>query len=248
MLGNDSQIRATTHETTGSMPPRDGSLTISRVTARASHGVRQPVSCEPCRKRKIRCSRTTAPCDTCKRRGLADRCLYVGNDSPSNRNSLYTQPPSASPPHSNEELLARVTNLENLLQRNTQQLLFANDIPDPASHLLSPYSDSSKPTNRSYPTTHRAPRCLGTLTTSASGYVKYEPRSSQWTSILANTGILPGVPSLSDPDDSCEGNGCFPFAGASSPTMEELLATLPPMQHCTQLKDLYFKVFSPVCL
>ena len=220
----------------------------SRSTLRVSRAARQPVSCEPCRKRKIKCSRTTPPCDTCKRRGLADTCSYVSNPSLSQRGSSITLPPSASVVYPNETLHARITNLEQLLQQNTQQPAFASISPASTDPTISSYVEASPSTRISGHGVSRSTLRIGTLTTSKFGYVKYEPRSSQWTSILANTGILPIAPSLNDPYDPAEDSGGFPITSASSPSTGELLAILPPTQHCAQLKDLYFQVFSPVCL
>ncbi|KAH8595910.1 hypothetical protein B0O99DRAFT_543302 [Bisporella sp. PMI_857] len=49
---------------------------------------------------------------------------------------------------------------------------------------------------------------------------------------------------LSDDDTVLENN--FPFMTSKSLSMEDLLASLPPVHHCTYLKDTYFSVFSPL--
>lgn len=82
----------------------------SKTASRTAASVRQPVSCEPCRRRKIKCSRTQPPCTTCQRRGCASSCVYAGrHDVPVNH--------SGSSSLANEELLARITNLENILTK-----------------------------------------------------------------------------------------------------------------------------------
>jgi hypothetical protein len=79
------------------------------ATRATPSSVRQPVSCEPCRKRKIKCSRTRPPCSTCQRRGCPTSCIYVGHP--------LTYGESSSSGVGNEELLVRISNLENMLKK-----------------------------------------------------------------------------------------------------------------------------------
>ncbi|KAF2174190.1 hypothetical protein M409DRAFT_49053 [Zasmidium cellare ATCC 36951] len=87
---------------------------------------RLPVSCEPCRVRKIRCTRDAAPCSTCQRRGVADECRYAARPRPPRHDSnAYTIAPisplssgasNAASGHGSIELADRVRKLEQLLQ------------------------------------------------------------------------------------------------------------------------------------
>jgi hypothetical protein len=121
---------------------------------------RQPLSCENCRKRKIKCQSGQVPCATCVKRGHAQTCYYKRNaDVPQHS-------------HPNEsELLHRVRNLEDLLK---QQIQIAQSSQSPTelrggaiptrSNENSPRSGSETPS-----VTTRA-RQTGTIVTSPAGY------------------------------------------------------------------------------
>lgn len=88
------------------------------------------------------------------------------------------------------------------------------------------------------------PYTTGTLDVSENGYVRYEPRSSQWTSVLTNPSIqasLKGETAILN-----EEAGCFPFTDSPPIGRRELLGILPLIRYCDQLTDVYFSVFSPV--
>lgn len=209
--------------------------------------VRQPISCEPCRHRKIKCSRTRPFCDTCRRRGCINRCVYKGS-----RETDAALPQSSS----NEELLNRINNLEQLLKQHTNVSLrpingqINNSIPSPLDSCqtsqLSPESLVSEPSSQAALLSDQATSARhGVLTSTAQGDVRYEPRTSQWTSVLANTNLSIATPSLDDPDDSGMSSG-FPFDSSPVSSIDEILSILPPIQQCDYLKNQYFSVFSPV--
>jgi hypothetical protein len=213
----------------------------------ATISVRQPVSCEPCRHRKIKCSRTKPTCETCQRRRCADRCVYKNaRDGDSSNLSLS----------SNDELLNRISILEHLLEKHTGAHIPGRNenhsmIPAPPMKMgqtsqLSPESLISESPSQSYPTDYQTPVSGGVLTSTSSGNVRYEPRSSQWTSVLANTNLSIEAPSLEDQENSSIICG-FPFTDTTVPSTDELLSLLPPTQQCDYLKNQYFAVFSPVC-
>jgi hypothetical protein len=148
--------------------------TAQRLAHRHPINVRQPISCEPCRHRKIKCSRTRPSCETCRRRGCVDRCVYKG----SRDNEPST---SGGTSNGNDELLSRISNLEKLLQKHT-----GTDIPNEdgvASSMLSPPTEfgenshlspeslvsdsSSHPCSSNFPSTHR----VGVLTSTINGNV-----------------------------------------------------------------------------
>jgi hypothetical protein len=205
--------------------------------------VRQPVSCEPCRHRKIKCNRTRPTCDTCRRRGCVDRCIY--------RNTRESDFNSASNP-SNEELLNRISNLEELLRKHTGAVISGRDSQDFMTSIPSPPVDHGHPpqlspesfisegsSRRTCALESQFSRNQGILTSTSSGDVRYEPQSSQWTSVLANTNLSIETPSLDDQEESGLTWG-FPFMTSEVSSIEELLSLLPPMQQCDYLKNQYF--------
>lgn len=208
---------------------------------RSSGNVRQPVSCEPCRKRKIKCSRTHPPCDTCRRRRCAESCLYKAQ---------HDGQPATPSTVVNQDLLTRISNLEQMLRKHTELAAdecAVQNTPVIAEHQhtsqLSPESLTSE--NLSYLTPpDERPQPVGHLKTSPSGNIQYQPQRSQWTSVLANTNLSIGTPSLDDQDTEDFSTG-FPLSSSPSST-GDLLSLLPPVQQCERLKNTYFAVFSPV--
>lgn len=215
------------------------------------------MSCEPCRRRKIKCSRTRAPCDTCRRRGCVNQCFYKG----SRDDGLASAANGV-----NKELLDRLANLEMLLKKQTSgQKSAVTPEADEGGHdnmaMLSPPLESSNHSIEASPGSFaseaaRSPNTyqsapvnshgvqVGVLTSIPGGNVRYDPRTSQWTSVLANTGLA--TESFEDYEDLSTTSLGFPFIPGPVPSMNELLAILPPVQHCEHLKNTYFTVFSPV--
>jgi len=231
-------------------PTADNPTSPRRTKLPAS--VRQPVSCEPCRRRKIKCSRTRPPCDTCRRRGCAHNCIYKGSQAETSPNNAL-----ASGGESNQGLIDRISTLESLLikqigaQIPTTQLKSTSTILSPPTEHIQPLQQSpcmSTPENSSqasYGSISHNNRDVGVLVSLPDGNIRYEPRSSQWSSVLAHTGLVNETPSLECQDEEDVSSG-FPFFSSSIASMDELLSLLPPMQQCDYLKNIYFKVFSPV--
>lgn len=233
----------------------------ARIRTVRPHNVRQPVSCEPCRRRKIKCSRTRPPCETCRRRGCASSCFYTGSRDYTqyNNNSTF-----------NKELLDRVASLEMQLEKYSGANIDASsnaigerkEDRDVHNTILSPPEEptagtpqyNAMPESISSPSTSSrlenappTPRNTGVLTTLPNGNVHYSPQISQWNSVLVNTNFAIELPSLDDADDSPPADVGFPFsASASSISIDGLLSILPPTRQCTYLKDMYFSVLSPV--
>jgi Fungal Zn(2)-Cys(6) binuclear cluster domain. len=68
---------------------------------------RLPIRCEPCRKRKIKCTRGRRPCQTCLRRGLrAADCIFLGQPR------LLLDDDSQTETNVQRELLGRIRNLK----------------------------------------------------------------------------------------------------------------------------------------
>lgn len=209
-------------------------------------GKRLPISCQACRTRKIRCSRDGRPCQTCVRRGLgAEDCIYLGQPRLSAENTMADATIQ-------NELLARIRNLEDLLHKQV-----GSQTGDPLSPQTSPSattgsvgeSDSALGLGVPDLRSSSLPSCVGTLQTFAAGYVRYQPLVSQWnapalsSSSTGNNTSLPDISSeVPEDDDDLQ----IPLA-RNAASREELLAILPPGRYCDALKDVYFRVFSPVC-
>ncbi|KAI9818762.1 MAG: hypothetical protein M1827_007582 [Pycnora praestabilis] len=163
---------------------------------------------------------------------------------------------STPPQTGNDELVDRIRSLESLLQRhiNTQ----ASESPEKqALQTPSTVSSSALSANdqfthlgswSSQPTspesTSRLPYNTGTLRVSETGYVQFLPRSSQWTSVLANPSVQASLEVVTAGVDDEVGG--FPFEDTPAAARSVLLAILPPKQQCDQLIDVYFRVFSPL--
>jgi hypothetical protein len=207
---------------------------------------RLPISCENCRQRKIRCTGSGVPCDTCRRRGFTSSCHFKRDVEP-----FYADIQSNI---SQETLLQRISALERLLQQNID--LTSASINSQQSHTLrSPVSDAESgisTDNRpvsclSALTSDRAtPLCdaagipdhgLGTLITSATGHVRYIPSNISCDSTLLGLFHEPIQP------PAVSG---FPFSFDSTTAHQSLLDMLPPSRQCGELISIFLDVFSPL--
>jgi hypothetical protein len=208
---------------------------------------RMPLSCEPCRERKIRCPRTAnspgGPCATCVRRGVpAGECVFL-RDIYGRRASRPRTPAvdtTASDENrgaSNSELLERIRKLESLVVGNANNSaprasVEAATVPSPlGSH--SGGQAGTRPPGRT---------SRGSLIKTPSGHERYEPLSSKWSSVLVNSPMGDGVSA----DALTTGSGYeFPFTNGRF-QLEDVLSALPAMSHCDELRDVYMSVFAPV--
>lgn len=207
---------------------------------------RMPLSCEPCRDRKIRCPRTSSspggPCGTCVRRGVpADECVFL-RDVYGRRASRPRTPGAPavadeSREATNSELLERIRKLESLVVGNASNsaLQFPAEAPT-----ASPPLQGSGDGHAGTPAASCASR--GSLVKSASGHERYEPLSSKWSSVLASSPMGDGVTVDALTPDSGSG---FPFTMGRL-QLDDILSALPAMSHCDELKDVYMTVFAPV--
>ncbi|OIW22835.1 hypothetical protein CONLIGDRAFT_625604 [Coniochaeta ligniaria NRRL 30616] len=210
---------------------------------------RMPLSCEPCRERKIRCPRTSSspggPCATCVRRGVpADQCVFLREVY--GRRAARPQIPAAaaaatgaeeSREASNSELLERIRKLESLVGSNANIGARRSTAEVPTA--LSPFDDSGDG-QASTPMPSRASR--GTLVKSVSGHERYEPLSSKWSSVLASSQMADG---MSCEVDALATESEFPFTTGRF-QLDDVLSALPAMSHCDQLKDVFLSVFAPL--
>ncbi|KAJ5348448.1 Fungal transcriptional regulatory protein [Penicillium brevicompactum] len=213
--------------------------------ASRSTGKRLPISCQACRTRKIRCSRDGRPCQTCVRRGLgAEDCIYLGQP----RLSAEQSSPGDSAMQS--ELLARIRNLEALLQRQ-----MSSQAGTPTGGAVSPlggtsaagsFSESDIGPGLEWDNFSFMMENVGSLHTSPSGHVRYVPLASQWESLVAKSPAAECLRNndsdIVDDDDDLQ----IPLAKNGTISREELMTTLPPGSCCGILKDVFFQVFSTV--
>lgn len=245
-------------------PPHAGKITTVSTNTEIKHsrystftmssstrpgGRRLPISCQACRLRKIRCSRDGRPCQTCVRRGLgAEDCVYLGQPR------LSSDQTSSGDALSRNELLARIHNLENLLQKarlNSQYAPQSNDSFSPQTTASAAGSSSSESDSAiglgPMDSTGPIMGDIGSLQTFATGYVRYLPLASQWNSVVTKSSTGDCLQNINTeiPDD--EDDLQIPLVKNGSISRNELLGLLPPGRYCDTLKDVYFRVFSPVC-
>ncbi|KAJ5920975.1 hypothetical protein N7466_009301 [Penicillium verhagenii] len=215
------------------------------MSSSRSTGKRLPISCQACRTRKIRCSRDGRPCQTCVRRGLgAEDCIYLGQPRLSTEQSQ-----SSTDPNVQNELLARIRNLEALLQKQVSSQagtpVAGSQSPLGALSATGSLSESDVGAGLDWDLRSTMLGNVGTLHTSPSGHVRYVPLASQWESVVAKSpaaGCLRDSESDIVDDDDLQ----IPLARNGSVSRAELLALLPPGRYCDNLKEVYFRVFSPV--
>ncbi|KAG9258563.1 uncharacterized protein F5Z01DRAFT_202367 [Emericellopsis atlantica] len=193
---------------------------------------RPPVSCEPCRTRRLKCDRSL-PCESCSKRDKAASCHYAPNAIRSTTKRNAGKP---------RNMVDRLDDLETLLSS-----LVPGARP-PKTHdserIQSPES-AAPSANRLTPETPH-------LQQSEDGNVSYiDP--SHWQSILEDIRevrehLSPGQVKNSGSSLQSNGNmhtssGDDPalYLGASAPgSLEAILATLPPQPICDKLVSGYF--------
>lgn len=188
---------------------------------------RQPLSCENCRKRKIKCQNSTGqvPCATCVRRGHSQSCFYK-------RMAEFSQQSSGA---NESELLCRIRNLEDLLR---QQI--AQSSQSPPDHSLGSTPARSRHASSLANSDGSSSRALrtGTIITSPTGHQLFSPRTATLDASF--------VPDLVESVPTPSANSGFPFSSESITATNTLLDTLPPSRQCDELKSVFFEVFSPV--
>ncbi|KAK1761707.1 hypothetical protein QBC33DRAFT_614721 [Phialemonium atrogriseum] len=213
---------------------------------------RPPVSCEPCRSRKLKCNRAS-PCDTCIKRNQAPSCQYATN---ANRGKPGVFKKS--------NVTDRLKNLEDFVssflvddvavQPQTQTnpgIASGNQRVTPAppgwlSSALDLGSGCSVQSSQDETISIETPRVLE----SRDGQVNYvDP--SHWLSILED---IKEIREHLTPSDSSIlhdglGNGGSPlwepeasflFGFNQNPSLHEILASLPPQPVCDRLLSHYF--------
>ena len=195
---------------------------------------RQPISCENCRNRKIKCTGGRAPCESCVRRGFGGSCYFVRSGGPLRDSALY------------DDLVDRIASLESLLRQHIDEDIAChrNTIPltptgvssdASSSPNISAYAatDASLPPSSSFPLT-------GSLLKSPGGYVRFIPHTESFNS--EDIAAFMQVESPSSPTSTA----AFPFSVESTVSRQALLELLPSNRQCDELMQRFFTVFSPV--
>lgn len=192
---------------------------------------RQPISCDPCRVRKIKCPRDSVPCSTCRRRGISlSDCVYADGQTPApiiDNSSLHlpSQP-------NNGDLTSRIERIEHLLQSQAH-------LNEPQATFTTPslFSDESMPGSLS-----ESSHMTGYLQKTGSGHVRFMPRSLRSSTNAAPTNAFIGTQTASI--EILDRN--FPFSIVEEGRTQDLLSRLPPPRFCRELKDIYFRSFASV--
>lgn len=206
-----------------------------------------PLSCEPCRERKIKCpsniNRGREPCATCVRRGVpSSECVYLRDQwqRRAGPDGVMIRPTN------DPVLVARIDRLERLLKAGagaTATAISPESLPNqPASEPFPPNDTGpdSDDLPRNYPSVPRAPPS-GIIVRYKSGHEKFESSYSGWASILRGNPHATGIKTDLETVDV----GSLPLT-TSITSVAELLEMLPPASYTTDLKNIYFEVFAPV--
>ncbi|KAI1644696.1 uncharacterized protein F4817DRAFT_346059 [Daldinia loculata] len=212
---------------------------------------RPPVSCEPCRTRKLKCNRGS-PCDSCIRRDKASLCNYAANASRSE--------PSNNKPR---DLKDRLNTLENLVSSllsgdavvqpglTTRRELATKDVEDitsPAIHYNKSANHDSSFTSQSAGEDALTPETPH-LQETADGQVNYiDP--NHWLSILddikeVREHLLASNQPLSQNEkgfaaDPVVLDASFLLNSDQISSLDDILSSLPSQPICDMLLSWYF--------
>ncbi|KAJ6115319.1 hypothetical protein N7486_001097 [Penicillium sp. IBT 16267x] len=203
---------------------------------------RLPLSCENCRRRKIRCLGSGVPCDTCQRRGVASTCHFKRDPLPE---------PGREP--CQDALLQRIANLEALLQQNIELTATSITLQQNGTQQSTvAQSDLSVHQNTSYRTPTSIPSgsfsqphdtlepqhdSAGSIITSSTGHIRYIPFNSG-----NDTDLLNRFQNPLHIGNSSENL----FGSETSGSIQTVLDILPPSRQCDELLAVFLEVFSPL--
>ncbi|KAK6373568.1 hypothetical protein LTS17_008060 [Exophiala oligosperma] len=196
---------------------------------------RQPISCENCRNRKIRCTGGRAPCDSCVRRGFQASCHFLRSSSgPREGVAAY------------DDLVERIASLESLLRQHIngdaschRQTRLPTPIELSSNASASPNVVGSHAADETFPTTTNV-SITGFLLRSPGGYIRFIPHTEALNS--EDVAAFMHVESPRPSAISIES----PFFGESSFSRQALVELLPSKRHCDELLHRYLNVFSPL--
>ena len=139
---------------------------------------------------------------------------------------------------SNEEILTRISNLENLIQQHVRST--STSTSRDQVHYPSPSSNATDVTNWRTDIS-RSPIQKGLLLDDGKGYTRYVVYYSMSQADEIDTSELRG-----DSEVFQGQNMCFPFAADTTTSRQSLLDRLPATSQILYLKKTYFSVFSPL--
>ena len=179
---------------------------------------------------------------------LASKCVYLRQPAQSR-----TLPEQNTTQVGNDELLARIQTLEDTLRGRNDDL---------SSHALAPQgcltpitlgtntrryqSHSSEstivPALSSLSPSLRTPALIGTLHISETGHVRYQPRTSQRSSVFDELPLAEYVKDFND--SSGDDLSRFPYCSSTKADKQRLIAALAPVRQYNELRDVFLEVFS----
>jgi hypothetical protein len=189
----------------------------------------------------------------CERRQLPhapSQCIYLRQTS--SQSQLQNERPGSTGGN-NEELLSRIRNLEELVSTHmhTTSPRGPSALPTPVTPSTDPPQSHLHPNEWQLVVQESSPlvfppdppQMAGILNISRSGHVRYEPRTSQWNSVLEGSQVaVEARTSYEDPSASDN----FPFDLNPTARIDDFLMILPPISQCDELKAVFFRVFSTV--
>lgn len=195
--------------------------------------IRQPLSCVPCRRSKIKCNRED-PCNSCRRRYCTSSCTYDSRSArhPTTGGVAAVASATVDGP---ANLMQTSSGRDPSIQYNEQQ--FSACTPDHDSGVVTTHSTS--PLCADVPSVSSTGRSVATDNTESSFFRRF-----RWDAALE---AVEGRENLSlhmKADGTTTTSIGFPFDTGGS--MNTLVALLPPKQHCDYLISCYFDMFGPL--
>ena len=187
---------------------------------------RQPVSCQSCRTRKLKCDRK-CPCETCIKRGDAESCSFGSARSTTAKNGLSQ----------NAKAHDRIRHLEDLVMQMMNQ-----NTPPNSDTTTAPGMSNGPPSTSPYPSPLDP-----VLTAKTDGHLQVQGNessyvgSTHWSTILDNIQELKNVIATEDSEQPTEASDPDTLFGASRPpSLAKVLQTLPPKVQVDRLLSIYF--------
>ncbi|KAF7155447.1 hypothetical protein CNMCM5623_007518 [Aspergillus felis] len=216
---------------------------VDTVPSASRRRAKPQLSCNLCRRRKLKCDREY-PCGTCSKRGLDKSCTYPPN---------AMQP--SSPGQPSPSVQARIQQLENLVLRLTQT---SKDSTDMLS--LAP-SAANSPMHMTEINTDGVPSQsdYGSMKVNDSGTASYVS-ADHWVAVLdgiselkvyfETEGSQQPTRRVSDPPHSGATGPLLLFGCPQYATKEDILASMPERSEVDRLVSCYFNSFdmSPAVL
>ncbi|KAI0451811.1 hypothetical protein F5B21DRAFT_485668 [Xylaria acuta] len=208
---------------------------------------RPPLSCEPCRTRKLKCNRNL-PCDSCVKRNKSSLCHYAANASrghtgPSKQRNLQdrlnTLENLIASFVSGDTIVRAKTNLDKELDLDRVETVSPSI--EQSNKPIQPDSDSSNHGRAEDALTPEAPH----LQEAGDGQVNYiDP--SHWQSILEDIKevrehlAIPDQPPPQSATHRVLADASHLFGSIPNATFTEILSSLPPQPKCDKLVSWYF--------